>query len=101
MTNPFAKFGIEHLSPSQLNTFSESPAMWVLERLLGHKRSAGAPMLAGKAAEAGIVAGLLYPDMTEGACIEIAQDAFKTELLGAKFSNGGGDPRVAKYIEAL
>src|SRR5215472_154138 len=100
MSNPFHKFGLEHLSPSQLNTFSESPAMWVLERLLGHKRSTAAPLHAGKAVEAGVVAGLLYPNMEDGACIEIAQDAFKTELLTARFSNGG-DPRVPKYIEAI
>jgi hypothetical protein len=101
MTNPFTKFNIEHLSPSQLNTFSASPAMWVLERLLGHRQTAGAPMIAGKAAESGVVTGLFEPTLEVEGCIEIAQAAFNSELLQTKFTNGGGDPRTEKYVQVL
>jgi len=102
MNNPFTKFGIEHLSPSQLNTFSESPAMWVMEKLLGHKRGVAAPMIGGKAVEAGVVAGLLYPKMEPDECVKVAQDTFTSELRGAKFSAANdNDPRAGKWGDAI
>ena len=101
MSNPFAKYGIEHLSPSSLNAFSESPAMWVLERLLGHKRSPAVPPMGGKAVEAGIVAGLTDPQLTPDACIEVARKTFEAELRQLRFSNGLGDARAAKWADAI
>jgi len=102
MTNPFEKFGIDHLSPSQLNTFSESPAMWVMEKLLGHKRAPAAPMMGGKAVEAGVVSGLLYPKMEPDECIKIAQDTFESELRSIRFTAANdNDPRAGKWGEAI
>ena len=55
--------GIEHLSPSSLNLFAAEPALWVMERLLGHRSSPGCAAHRGTAAEAGIEIGLINPDL--------------------------------------
>ena len=44
-------------------TFAAEPALWVMERLLKMTGPVGAAAHRGTAAEAGIVAGLLNPDM--------------------------------------
>ena len=53
--NPFAKYGIEHLSPSQCNLFVASPAMYVMERCLKLRSPVGAAAHRGTAVEAGVV----------------------------------------------
>ena len=100
MPNPFEKFGIDHLSPSSLNAFSESPAMWVLERLLGHKRGPAAPAMGGTAVEAGVVVGLVNPTAELSECITVAQDMFADEIKRA-FRFGDSDPRATKWKDAI
>jgi hypothetical protein len=53
---------IERHSPSSLNLFCASPAMSVLERILGHHQPVGAPAHRGTAVEDGVTVGLLDPD---------------------------------------
>ena len=45
-------------SPSSLNLFAASPAMWVLEKILGIKQPVGVPAHRGVAVEDGVVVGL-------------------------------------------
>jgi hypothetical protein len=63
---------IDHHSPSSLNMFAASPAMYVLERLLKKPQVVGVPAHRGVAVEAGIAHGLLHPATTPDACYEIA-----------------------------
>lgn len=66
--NAFATHGIDHLSPSSLNAFAAEPALWVMERLLGHKSPVGCAAHRGTAAEAGIEIGLIHPDLPVAEC---------------------------------
>lgn len=77
MKNSFIRHGIEHLSPSTLNTWAAQPAIVVLEKLL-HRRGNGVSMAAlrGTASEAGIVAGLMDPHMDQVECQDIALREF-------------------------
>ena len=46
-------------SPSSLNAFASSPAMFIMERLLGFSSPVGAAAYRGTACEAGVVAALV------------------------------------------
>lgn len=61
--NGLSQHGIDHLSPSSANLFAAEPALWVLERLLGHRSPVGCAAHRGTAAEAGIEMGLIHPDL--------------------------------------
>lgn len=93
--NPFEAHGIEHLSPSTLNTFAAAPAMFVLEKLLKRRQPVGAAAHRGTAAEAGVLAGIMSPDAPLEACVSEAMTVFreKTAL--------SGDPRRDKEAEAI
>ena len=69
---------IERHSPSSLNLFAASPAMFVLERVLGLKQPVGAPAHRGTAVEAGVAQGLLDPEATLEACVETATVKYDT-----------------------
>jgi hypothetical protein len=58
----------EHHSPSGLNLFVAEPAMFVFERVLGHKQTVGAPAHRGSAVEQGVTYALLNPDKSLDAC---------------------------------
>lgn len=78
--NGFDRHGIDHLSASSLNLWAAEPAVWALERLLGHKSPSTAVMARGKAVEEGVHAGLMDPNRSLDACIAIAQKAFDREM---------------------
>lgn len=82
---------IERHSPSSLNLFAASPAMYVLERVLGHRQPVGAPAHRGTAVEAGVAMGLLDPKASLEACAAEAEKTFDT------VSALSGDPRRADY----
>lgn len=65
-------------SPSSLNLFCASPAMFVLEKILGHRQPVGAPAHRGTAVEDGVTHGLLNPDAPLEACIEVAKKKYDT-----------------------
>ncbi len=48
---------IERHSPSSLNLFAAAPAMYVMERILGHRQPMGVPAHRGTGAEAGVTLG--------------------------------------------
>lgn len=54
MSNPFERFGIKHLSPSSLNLFQASPALWAGRYMFGWKDDAGPAAKRGTAVEAGL-----------------------------------------------
>ena len=69
MSNGFSQHGIEHLSASSLNLWAAEPAVWAMERLLGHRSPPSALMARGKAVEDGVHAGLIEPGLPVEACV--------------------------------
>ena len=63
---------IERHSPSSLNLFASSIAMYVLERVLGHKQPVGAIAHRGTAVEHGVAQGLLDLKLGNDVCIDKA-----------------------------
>ena len=86
---------VERHSPSSLNCFCASPAMYVLERVLGFRQPVGSPAHRGTAVEAGLSLGLLDPAASEQACID---EALKTY---DRVSALSGDPRREKMREDI
>lgn len=69
---------IERHSPSSLNLFCASPAMFVLERILGHRQPVGAPAHRGTAVEDGVTAGLMEPEKPVEECVAVALKKYDT-----------------------
>jgi hypothetical protein len=85
-------------SPSSLNLFCAAPALWVVERVLGHRQPVGVPAHRGTAIEAGVAHGLLNRDSDPADCVEIAARRYR------ELSALSPDPRREKYgndIEAM
>lgn len=93
--NGFAQHGITHLSASSLNVAAQELPLYVMERLLGWRSPTNAAMARGKAAEEGIHAGLLKPDMPLSECVGKALSAFDAEMRFA------GDPGREKERELI
>lgn len=68
----------KHHSPSSLNLFAAAPAMWVLEKVLGLKQPVGVPAHRGVAVEDGVTLGLLNPDASLEACVDVAYTRYDT-----------------------
>lgn len=92
---PEAKFGYSRHSPSALNLFAASPAMFVLERVLGKRQPVGAPAHRGSAVEDGVTMGLNNMKASIPSCINVALTKYDT--LTALSS----DPRNEKYREMI
>ena len=69
---------IERHSPSSLNLFAASPAMFVLERIIGLRQPVGVPAHRGVAVEDGVTLGLLNPDAPLEACADVAYTKYDT-----------------------
>lgn len=63
--NGFSKHGITHLSASSLNLWINSPAMWVAEKIFGHRGAPSAAMFRGIAVEDAVVDTLRGADAAE------------------------------------
>jgi hypothetical protein len=63
---------IERHSPSSLNLFAASPAMFVLERILGEKQPVGAIAHRGTAVEHGVAHGLVHLKADPQDCVDAA-----------------------------
>lgn len=79
--SPFAKHGIDHLSPSSLALYRNQPSLWVLRYLHGLRDEANAAMWRGTAVEAG-VDKILYEQCTDDAAIEAALKSFELNAQG-------------------
>lgn len=65
-------------SPSSLNTFAASPALFVLEKLLGVRQPGNAPMYRGTAVEDGTTHGLMNPGAPVSECVAVAFKKYDT-----------------------
>jgi hypothetical protein len=68
----------ERHSPSSLNLFAASPAMFTLERIIGVRQPVGVPAHRGVAVEEGVALGLLTPDVPLEACVAVAFTRYDT-----------------------
>lgn len=105
MTNPFKTYGINHLSASQLTTFTSDPSRWFAQKVLGYRSPSSAAMERGKAVESGIVAaitGTALADATEAALTEYDRATRFASIQGdiaAERENIG--PMIAQAVPAL
>jgi hypothetical protein len=65
-------------SPSSLQLFAASPALFVLEKLLGIRQPGNAPMHRGTAVEDGVTHGLMNPTADVQEAIEVALKKYDT-----------------------
>jgi hypothetical protein len=65
-------------SPSSLNLFAASPALFVLEKLIGIRQAGNAPMHRGTAVEDGVTFGLLNPQAKLAECHAVALKKYDT-----------------------
>lgn len=91
--SPFERHAIEHLSPSSINLFQASPAMFVLSKVLKHSSPVGSAAHRGTAVEDGIVAGLMGASLDDA--IEQAEKTFASR---AAFS---ADPSKEKEARSI
>ena len=94
MKNPFEVHGIQHLSPSSCNLFTNSIAMFVLEKCMKKRSQVGAAAYRGTAVEAGVVEGLLNGTSDEE-CAALAKAEFE------KLTALSGDSRREKEAAAI
>lgn len=98
--NGFSRHGIDHLSASSLNLWVAEPAVWAIERLLGHRSPSSALMARGKAAEEGIHAGLVDTEVSVEACVAAALRAYDREMaLNGDERRESERTQVAGYVE--
>lgn len=91
----FERHGIDHLSPSSLNSWINAPSLWVLEKLLKFRGPMGAAAHRGTAVEVGVSAGLFDHSMTPEACTMAALPVFD------KLTALSGDPKRAEERAAI
>jgi hypothetical protein len=82
-------------SPSSLNLFCAQPSMFVLEKILGHRQTVGAPAHRGTAVEAGVTLGLMNPKAEISECIAAAWTKYDT------VSGLSSDKRRAEYRDTI
>src|SRR5215475_11426625 len=70
--------GYDHHSASSASLFCASPAMWVLEKILGVRQPVGAPAHRGAAVEYGVTHGLMNPDASLAECAKVAVVKYDT-----------------------
>ena len=85
--NPFEQHGIEHLSPSSINSWINAGSLWVLEKLLGFRGQMGASAHRGTATEVGVSLGLFDHAATLDACVSAALPVYD------KLTALSGDPK--------
>lgn len=74
--NPFEKYDITHLSPSSCNTFTASPAAFVLQKCLKKTSPVGPAAHRGTASESGVAYGLQNLTASVDECIAVAREEF-------------------------
>lgn len=63
-------------SPSSLNLFAASPALFVLEKIIGIRQPGSAPMYRGTAVEDGVTHGLMNPAASIDECTQVAHQKY-------------------------
>lgn len=82
-------------SPSSLNLFAASPALFVLEKILGIRQPGNAPMYRGTAVEDGVTHGLMNPKASPEECDAVAFKKYDT------ISALSTDARREEYRETI
>jgi hypothetical protein len=85
----------ERHSPSSLNLFAAQPSMFVLERIIGLRQPVGAPAHRGTAVEDGVTIGLMNPEATLDACVDVALKKYDT------ITGLSGDKRRQEYRDTI
>ena len=65
MNDPFEKFGIDHLSPSSINTFIADPCMYILRYLYKHRGPSNPAMWRGTVVDEGVGRHLGFKKTTQ------------------------------------
>ena len=92
---PFERFDIKHLSPSSCNTFTTSPASFLMQKVFKKSNPVGPAAHRGTSVESGIAHGLFNPGASLEECVAIAREEFN-KLTALTF-----DSRVEKERAAL
>ena len=93
--NPYEIFEIDHLSPSSINTFIQSPAKYVMRYLFDYKTVGGPAMWRGTATDEAIGKYFEYetkPDLTIPECVRYAEDLY--DQLYKSFKDKHPDQKV-------
>ena len=85
--NAFEKHGIEHLSPSSINSWINAPSLWILEKLLKFRGQMGASAHRGTATEVGVSLGLFDHAASLETCVAAALPVYD------KLTALSGDPK--------
>lgn len=97
---PFARHGIDHLSPSSLNLWAAEPALWVMERLLGRRSPTSANAVRGRAVECGVHVGLMDPAKPVADCVAVACRLFdRSMVLESDPRREAERKRIPGYVE--
>lgn len=88
-------FGLKHHSPTALNLAAGNLPLYFMEKVLGKRGPASCAMHRGVASEAGIVHGLLHPDVPIQECQDKALAQYDRD------SALSADPKRAKEREAI
>lgn len=72
----FDRFGITHISPSQVNKAREAFDAWYVEKVLGYRFPTGSSAFRGQAVEEAVSQGLFNPELPIAECIELGKQAF-------------------------
>jgi hypothetical protein len=94
MQNGFDLHGVQHTSPSSLNTFAAAPDVWVCEKLFGKRGRMGAPAFRGILIEEAVVNVIAHGICAEDA-VQHSIEKFNKETL---FSNSD---KIIKEREAI
>jgi hypothetical protein len=84
--NPFDVHGIEHLSPSSINTFIDDKAMWIMRYLFGYKNGGGPAMWRGSAIDGGVGAYFGFEDKlySTSECLDLVKLYYSTDRIRCK-----------------
>jgi hypothetical protein len=100
-TNPFEVLGIDHVSPSNLNTWVSSPALWAVRYGLGLRSETSAKMALGKAVEAGLQVVLMNGDLDEALRHALAVYDLEKPFDGGDKEQKLVEPMLGQAIEAM
>lgn len=101
MSNPFDTMGIDHVSPSNLNTWASSPALWAVRYGMGMKPETSDKMALGKAVEAGLQIVLMSGDLDEATRHAHAVFDLERTVDGGDKEKSLVDPMLSQAIDAL
>jgi hypothetical protein len=90
----FEHHGIAHLSPSSINAAIANFPIWIVEKLFGYRLPVGPAAIRGRAAEAGIVKGLMDSTVLQEDCLAEAYSVFDTEIAFARQTDDTAEERA-------